>query len=279
MDIGHFAFLRMHGRLDGKVMLEDEQQRIYNSACDMTMAAAAAKAKVRYSAIVLGATGNVGGRIVQLLIKNPLCKKVVVVTRRETDAFDDSKVSKVVVNMDRLEEEVALHAQGVDVALAAFGVGKGSAKMPEAEVRQIEIAYPQAFCRAAKAGGARVCGVMTAAGADPEARTKYAKIIGEKEKAVESVKFDFLGVYRPAVILGNSNTPGVLGYVMPLLHWAMPSKYHSIYKDELARAMVAQSEQAFLAIAQGNAPREPAVKILEYKEMEPFFVKRVSDEP
>src|SRR4029077_16738626 len=54
------------------------------------------------------------------------------------------------------------HAQGVDVALAAFGGGKGSAKMPEEEVRKIEIAYPQAFCRAAKAGGARVCGLMTA---------------------------------------------------------------------------------------------------------------------
>jgi hypothetical protein len=110
-------------------------------------------------------------------------------------------------------EPVALvaHAQGVDVALAAFGVGKGSAKMPEEEMRKIEIAYPQALCRAAKAGGARVCGVMTAAGADNQAGIKYAKIIGEKEKAVESVKFDFLGVYRPAV--GNSNTPCVLGYV------------------------------------------------------------------
>src|ERR1035438_7957239 len=131
-------------------------------ACDVTMAAPEARAQ--YSAIVLGATGNVGGRIVQLLIKNPLCKKVVVVTRRKTDAFADPRVSEVVVTMDRLEEEVAPHAQGVDVALAAFGVGKGSAKMPEEEMRKIEIAYPQAFCRAAKAGGARVCGVMTAAG-------------------------------------------------------------------------------------------------------------------
>src|SRR6202035_1323136 len=93
------------------------------------MAATAAEAKAQFSAIVLGATGNVGGRIVQLLIKNPLCKKVVVVTRRKADAFADPKVSEVVVNMDRLEEEVAPHAQGVDVALAAFGVGKGSAKM------------------------------------------------------------------------------------------------------------------------------------------------------
>ena len=236
--------------------------------------------EAQYSAVVLGATGNVGGRIVQLLIKNPLCKKLAVVTRRgKTGAFADPKAFDVVVNMDRLEEEVAPHAQGVDVALAAFGVGKGTAKMPDEEVRKIEIAYPQAFCRAAKAEGARVCGVMTAAGADPEAGMKYAKIIGEKEKAVESVKFDFLGIYRPAVILGNANTPNVLSYVMPLLHWAMPSKYHSIHKNDLARAMVSQSEQAFFSIAQGNAPGKATVKILEYKEMVPFFVKCCRDEP
>lgn len=243
----------------------------------MTRTPAAAKAQ--YSAILLGATGNVGGRIVQLLIKNPLCKKVVVVTRRKTNAFADPKVSEVVVKMDQLEDEVAPHAQEVDVALAAFGVGKGSAKMPEEEVRKIEIGYPQAFCRAAKAGGARVGGVMTAVGADPNSGMKYTKIIGEKEKAVESVQFDFLGIYRPAVILGNSNTPGALGYVMPLLHWAMPSKYHSIHKNDLARAMVAQSEQAFLAFARGDASKKGTVKILEYKEMEPFFVKGDGDEP
>jgi len=236
-----------------------------------------AEAKTQYSAILLGATGNVGGRIARLLIDNPLCKKLVLVTRRKTDAFVAPKVSEVVVDMDRLEDEVAPHAREVDVALAAFGVGKGTAKMPEEQVRRIEIAYPLAFCRAARAGGARVCGVMTAAGADPESGMRYAKIIGEKEKAVESVQFDFLGVYRPAVILGNSNTPGALGYVMPLVHWAMPSKYHSIHKNDLARAMVAQSEQAFLAIAQGNAPKA-TVKILEYKEMKPFFVKGDSGE-
>ena len=63
-----------------------------------------AEATAQYSAIVLGATGNVGGRIVQLLTKNPLCKKVVVATRRKTDAFADPKVAEMVVNMDRLEE-------------------------------------------------------------------------------------------------------------------------------------------------------------------------------
>lgn len=101
--------------------------------------------------------------------------------------------------------------------------------MPDEEVRKIEVAYPYAFCRAAKNAGARVCALMSALGANTDSSIKYAKIIGEKEKAVESLKFDFLGLYRPAIILGNSNTPGVLNYVMPLLHWAMPSRYHSIY--------------------------------------------------
>ncbi len=49
-----------------------------------------------------------------------------------------------------------------------------------------------------------MCGAMTAAGADPEAGMTYTKIIGEKEKAVESLQFDFPGVYRPAIILAKN---------------------------------------------------------------------------
>jgi hypothetical protein len=43
--------------------------------------------------------------------------------------------------------------------------------------------------------------------------------------------------------------------------------------------MVAQSEQAFLAIAQGNAPRKATAKILEYSDMAPFFIRGECDEP
>src|SRR4029077_12746164 len=121
--------------------------------------------------------------------------------------------------------------------------------------------------------------MMTAAGADPQSSTKYLRNMGEKEKQSEALAFDFLGLYRPGVILGNSNTPSALGVVMPLLDWAMPSRYHSIHKNDLARAMVAQSEQAFLALTQGKGPAAPAVKILGYKEMELFFVPGDSDAP
>jgi uncharacterized protein YbjT (DUF2867 family) len=236
-------------------------------------------ATLEYAALLLGATGNVGGRILHLLVQSTLCSKVVVVTRRCVAHLDGPKVQQVVVNMDTLEEELAPHARGVDIALAAFGVGKGSAKMADEEVRKIEITYPTAFASAARAGGARVLAMMTAVGANSRSSNKYLRNLGDKEQQSEALEFDFLGLYRPAVILGNSNTPSALGLVLPLFHWAMPSRFHSIHKNDLARAMVAQSEHAFAALAQGNGPAPPAVKILEYREMEPFFVAGDRDAP
>ena len=229
------------------------------------------EAPIEYTAMLLGATGNVGKRILHLLVQSPICKKVVVVTRRSVPELADAKVQQVVASMDNLEKELAPHATRIDIAIAAFGVGKGSAKMPDEEVRKIEIAYPTAFASAARAGGARVLAMMTAAGADPRSSTKYLRNMGDKEKQSAQLRFDFLGLYRPGVILGNSNTPSSLGVVMPLIEWAMPSRYHSIHKNDLARAMVAQSEQAFLALAHNKSPAAPVVKILEYREMESFF--------
>jgi uncharacterized protein YbjT (DUF2867 family) len=234
---------------------------------------------VDYTAMLLGATGNEGGRILQLLLQSPRCRTVVVVTRRNVPALANPKLRQVVVNMDNLQQELAPHTAGVDIALAAFGVGKGSAKMAEEEVRKIEITYPMAFASAAKDGGARVLAMMTAAGANSQSSSKYIRNIGDKEKKSKELGFEFLGLYRPAVILGNSNTPSALGFVMPLIHWAMPSRFHSIHKNDLARAMVAQSEQAFTALAPTRGAGAPVVKILEYREMQPFFVAGDRDAP
>jgi hypothetical protein len=74
------------------------------------------------------------------------------------------------------------------------------------------------------------------------------------ERIPDRAEFDFLGLYRPAVILGNSNTPTALGFVMPLFHWAMPSRYHSIHKNDLARARVARSEQVVPRARAGQRP-------------------------
>ena len=65
-----------------------------------------------------------------------------------------------------------------------------------------------------------------------------------------SVKARFCSI----VMKVSTNTASRSSSATPIrLHWAMPSKYHSIHKNDLARAMVAQSEQAILAMAQGRS--------------------------
>jgi hypothetical protein len=71
------------------------------------------------------------------------------------------------------------------------------------------------------------------------------------EKAVTGVGIPALGIYKPSVIFGNSNTPSCLHYVFPAVQWVLPSRYHSIHKNELARAMF-EGTQRSLGAASGR---------------------------
>jgi uncharacterized protein YbjT (DUF2867 family) len=231
-----------------------------------------------YSALVLGSTGNVGQQIVNLLAASPAVSQVVVMNRRRTEQFASmTKVREVVVaHMDELAAavELAARAAAATVSFCAIGVGKGSRKMPEPEVRKIEVTYPQAFAKGCKAGGILSMGLMTAAGSDIKSSFTYARIIGEKETAVTGVGLPTLGIFKPSVILGNSNTPSYLRYVFPAVQWVLPSRYHCIHKNELARAMFEGTQQALAELerhALGCALPTPVVKFYEYSEMKPFF--------
>lgn|ERR1700676_2334799 len=68
-----------------------------------------------------------------------------------------------------------------------------------------------------------------------------------------------------------------LHYVFPAVQWALPSHYHSIHKNELARAMVAGTQKAMAELQQkrseGGAFSTPVIKSYEYSDMKPFFIK------
>ena len=84
-----------------------------------------------------------------------------------------------------------------------------------------------------------------------------------------------LGIYKPSVIFGNSNTPSYLHHLYPVVQWALPSRYHAIHKNELARAMVKGTRQALAELqekrAEGGTLLTPVVRSYEYADMKPFF--------
>jgi hypothetical protein len=93
--------------------------------------------------MLLGATAMWAGASCTCSVQSPLCTEGGCRDAAPRRELANPKVQQVVVNMDKLEEELAPHAKGVDIALAAFGVGKGSAKMADEEVRKIEITTPR----------------------------------------------------------------------------------------------------------------------------------------
>jgi uncharacterized protein YbjT (DUF2867 family) len=234
-----------------------------------------------YAAVVLGSTGNVGRQIVNLLAGSPEVRQLVVVNRRRTDELRGvPKAHEVVVaDMDKLAEatESAAREAGATVGFCAIGVGKGSQRMPKAELRKIEVQYPEAFGKGCKAGGVLSLGLMTAVGSDIKSSLSYVRTIGEKEQAVGGVGIPVLGIYRPSVILGNSNTPSYLYYLYPALQCVLPSRYHAIHNNDLARAMFEGTQMALAEMqqtqAQGGALPAPEIRFYEYSDMKPYFNK------
>ncbi len=59
------------------------------------------------------------------------------------------------------------------------------------------------------------------------------------------------------------------------MQWLLPSRYHAIHKNQLARAMFEGTQKALAELhqkqAQGGALPPPQVRFYEYSDMKPFF--------
>lgn len=57
----------------------------------------------RFSAAVLGASGNVGGCIVNSLLAEPRCTTILLVNRRKLEKYNDEpRITQHVVDMDKI---------------------------------------------------------------------------------------------------------------------------------------------------------------------------------
>ena len=80
-----------------------------------------------YRAVVVGATGAVGGALVRELIESPRCERVVALARRRTDALAASpKLTVHVVDLAQLETATRERAAGCETAFCTLGLGQPS---------------------------------------------------------------------------------------------------------------------------------------------------------
>jgi uncharacterized protein YbjT (DUF2867 family) len=194
-----------------------------------------------FAVMILGGTGQVGGAAVVELLAIPECREVVMVTRKPI--APRSRVRNVVFDTgaaDFAERTAALArevlSQGPASAVSCVGVGSGSARWSEEELKRLEVGVVGAFARGCHdAGIAQFC-LLTAAGSTTRSWIRYARVMGMKEDTVRNVGFARLAIFRPGMIVGNAHTPAWAAWLGSLV----PGSFGNIDQRILGRAIAAE---------------------------------------
>ena len=194
-----------------------------------------------FAAIILGGTGQVGGAAVAELLAIPQCREVVMITRKPIAAR--SRVRNVV--LDTGAPDFAKHtavlardvlSQGPVSAVSCVGVGSGSMRWSEEELKRLELGVVGAFARGCRdAGIAQFC-LLSAVGSTAQSRFRYVRVMGMKEDNVRSIGFSRLAIFRPGIIVGNAHTPAWVGWLGRLV----PGPYGNIDQREIGRSIAVE---------------------------------------
>jgi uncharacterized protein YbjT (DUF2867 family) len=194
--------------------------------------------------LIIGGTGQVGTAVVRALAAEPSCAEVVMVTRKATAPTADRRVRQAILDTaaTQFPAEVtklaqSMVAQGDPVyGASCVGVGKGSLKWSEEELKALEIGVVGGFARGCHAGGITQFALLSAAGSTARSRIRYARVMGLKEETVQAVGFKRLAIFRPGIIAGNAHTPSYAAWLGRLI----PGPFGTIDQDDIARAFVAE---------------------------------------
>ena len=194
-----------------------------------------------FAAIVLGGTGQVGGAAVAELLAIPECREVVMITRKPV--AERARVRNVVLDTGGADfaertEEVAREtlSRGPASAVSCVGVGSGSMRWSEEELKRLELGVVGAFARGCcDAGIAQFC-LLSAVGSTAKSRFRYVRVMGMKEDTLRSIGFRRLAIFRPGIIVGNAHTPAYAGWLGSLV----PGKFGNIDQQVLGRSMAAE---------------------------------------
>jgi uncharacterized protein YbjT (DUF2867 family) len=222
--------------------------------------------KQDFAAIVIGGTGQVGSAVVEELLAIQECREVVMVTSKPAAAR--SRVRNVVLDTgaaDFAERTAALArdvlSQGPASAASCVGLGSGSARWSEEELKRLELGVVGAFARGCHDGGITHFCLLSAAGSSARSRIRYARVMGMKEDTVRSVGFSRLAIFRPGIIVGNAHTPAWIGWLGRFIPGPFGSVDQSILGRSIAAEMAFDSGKTGEVILENRAMKDLAAQL------------------
>ena len=198
---------------------------------------------------LLGATGLVGGHILQHLLKDPLYSSIRVISRRSVN-IADPKIDERIITFDdiqALEDAIA----GCETVFVAVGTTNAKVEGDKDAYKRVDFDIPVQAAKAAAKHGVYGYALVSAVGANPDNNNNfYLKLKGVTEEAVCKEQIPQVLIFRPSLLIGDRKErrlgEKIAQVTMPLFSWMLPSsarKYKEIKAEDLAKAMVLASQR------------------------------------
>jgi uncharacterized protein YbjT (DUF2867 family) len=197
------------------------------------------------TAALIGATGLIGGHILELLMKDNDYSKIKTIGRRPLEVPVNTKVEQIIVDF---EDQKALgHAiAGSDVVFSAIGTTNKQVKGDKNAYRKVDYDIPVNAAKAAAKYGVYSFAMVSAIGANAANNNNfYIKLKGVVEEAVSKEQIPQIIITRPSLLMGKRKeyrfTEKAFQAVMPAfaaLFFGGWRKYKPIEGEDVAKAMI-----------------------------------------
>lgn len=194
------------------------------------------------TALIAGATGLVGGHLLDLLIEDKTYTTVKVLTRRSMGG-DDGKLKEIVIE-DFDDLELHIKELKADDYFSCLGSTMKKAGSKEA-FRKVDFEYPATLAAIARENEAQSFHLVSSMGANSQSFIFYNKVKGETEEAIKAMKLNKTYIYRPSFIEGERNEArggekAALWFAdkFDFLFNGPLKKYAAIHARDIANAMI-----------------------------------------
>lgn len=193
------------------------------------------------TAFLVGATGLVGGLVLEQLLADTYFEKVIVLTRKSLGK-SNAKLKEVLVDFNKLDDYTA--EIKADAIFCCLGTTIKVAGSKEA-FKKVDFEYPFKVAQLAKQNGSAKYLLITALGASKSSLIFYNQVKGELEEEVSKLNFDAFHILQPSLIIGERTESrtgeGIAQKLAPVFDALMIGglkKYKSITATQIAKAMV-----------------------------------------
>ena len=151
------------------------------------------------TALLFGASGLVGGHLLNQLISNNNYYKIKLFVR-STIETNDPKIEIIQTDFNNLEN----HKEDIKGDDCFFCIGTTKKNSPDKnEYQKVELEVPKQIAQIAKSNLVNSFVFVSSGYADPKSSGDYLKFKGEVEEELKRLNFPKLGIIRPSFLLGD----------------------------------------------------------------------------